>query len=581
MASRRSNGGGPLAPQAGTMLRPDRVPRSLIDAEIRRRQALGDAMAAKGRLEFRDFVAGYWRFVDPRPYLHNWHIEAKCEHLQACIDGQITKLIINEPPGYAKSLVASVLLQAFEWGPCGRPESRYLCVSHDAADEAPALRDAGKCRDLIQTPAYQAEWGPVFRLDANQNAKAFFKNDKHGYRISTGLAGASGARADRLIMDDLVKLDDATPNALKRAINTYEAKLRSRQVDEGSFELLIMQRLAEGDPTDYFLKQDGWVHLRLPAFFEKDHRCRVFLQGALFFEDPRTIEGQPLHPLLTKAIAEAQAQARVRPDLYAGQQQQRPAPLEGGIVKWFKHWDRLPHTFDDYLITVDCAFKDQEQNSYVVLQAWGLRDATAYLLDQIRAHLDLPKTIEAVVVMCARHPLARAKWVEAKANGVGVVQMLKNRMPGILSTDDDEDCLKPFVSGSKEAKISACAPYFQAGNVLLPPLDTLAWWPDTEAGKPWVPDYIHELRTFPNSAYDDQVDATALGVWKLLWQFEAHVGAEIMAPDPGNKGLIGDVFDRVYGEHERAGLAAMEQDAFGRNGSSSLADMARGAFGGW
>jgi predicted phage terminase large subunit-like protein len=50
---------------------------------------------------------------------------------------------------------------------------------------------------------------------------------------------------------------------------------------------------------------------------------------------------------------------------------------------------------------------------------------------------------------------------------------------------------------SKEARLLAQAPKFEAGQVLLP----------REA--PWLAEYVAELLAFPNGAHDDQVDSTS------------------------------------------------------------------------
>ena len=65
---------------------------------------------------FREFIPLAWETVEPaRPFLSNWHIDAIADHLQAVADGQITKLVINIPPGHAKSLLVSVLWPACRW----------------------------------------------------------------------------------------------------------------------------------------------------------------------------------------------------------------------------------------------------------------------------------------------------------------------------------------------------------------------------------------------------------------------------------------------------------------------------------
>ena len=556
-------------------------PLSAIDQELRRRAQAGadtvarQELAAKPRIAFRNFLPGAWPHIDPKPFLPNWHLAAQCDLLQMVSDGKISKLIINEPPGLGKSKVTSVCWPAWEWA-SGHPEKRFLVISYGGGDEAPAVRDGQQMRQLILTPWYQSEFASSFSLQDDQNTKTFFRNDKLGYRLSVGLdGGIPGARADRILIDDPSKPEDIySQTALRKPIDLWESTIRHRIVDEGSSVVLVMHRIHDDDLTGYFLKQDGWVHLRLPQFYEAKHKCQIYLHEKLVFQDPRETEGQPLHPLMTLAVRDAQNQLDTRPDIASGQQQQRPVPLEGTTIKaaWLRRWDKLPDAWDDYIITVDCAFKAAEHNSFVVMQAWGLRFTTAYLLDQWREHLDLPSTSDALTQFCAKHPDARGKFVEAKANGVGVVQMLKNKIPGLMTTDDDEDVLKPFCAGSKEAKLAAVADYYRAGNILIPVDDVI-----DRLGKRWVPDHVYELTTFPmaSGGHDDQVDAAAMAVWKLLHTIDLHVSvAVMMGEDPGNVGLVAGVFDSAYGT---GGIGSLSRDAFG--GGTGLGATLRGAFG--
>lgn len=557
------------------------TPRAIAERELARRAALGDVAAGTllektgAHLPFRQFIPAAWPVVEGvRKYLPNWHIDAKAEHLQAVSDGQISKLVINEPPGLAKSLVASVMWNAWQWGPYGKPETRFLCLSYGGDDAAPANRDAERCRDLIGSRWYQQEWGPVFQLSLTQNAKDFYANNRKGYRVSGGMEGKpSGQRADVVLIDDPTKLDEDSLQMILRPSDVYERALMHRAVDEGAAFVLIMQRLHPDDLAGYFLKQDGWVHLNLPMFYEADRKCRVFLGERLFFEDPRTVEGTPLHPRMTVAVENARKQARNRPDIYEGQQQQRPIAKKGHVVTRIDRYDSWPDHWDEIIITVDCAFKAEEDNSFVVFQKWARRHAHAYLLDQVREHMELPETVESLAEFATRAPLATAKYVEAKANGIGVVQTLRNKVPGLMTTDDDPDVLKLFCAGSKEAKVQSVAPYFQAGNVLIPSADWLARHGLTD----WTPEYVDELTKFPKSRYNDQADATAMAVWRLLHTFEAQVPASfILQVDEGNTGPIAGTFDTAYAHTESVGQD-LARDAFAR--PSGIGGMWRGAYG--
>lgn len=53
----------------------------------------------------KKFVKLMWKFVEPaRDFVDGWHIDAICEHLEAVTSGQITRLLINVPPGFCKAI---------------------------------------------------------------------------------------------------------------------------------------------------------------------------------------------------------------------------------------------------------------------------------------------------------------------------------------------------------------------------------------------------------------------------------------------------------------------------------------------
>ncbi len=77
-----------------------------------------------------DFTAAAWRFVEPKAFQSNWHIDAICEHLDAVADWQIQHgLLINMPPRHMKSLGANVFFPAWVWAqdpnPDGDPKNTF------------------------------------------------------------------------------------------------------------------------------------------------------------------------------------------------------------------------------------------------------------------------------------------------------------------------------------------------------------------------------------------------------------------------------------------------------------------------
>ena len=104
----------------------------------------------------KGFVREAWHVVEPQAlYVPGWHIDAICAHLEAVTHGQITRLLVNVPPGSAKSLLVSVLWPAWEWGPAGLPSLRYLATAYN---EQPVKRDTRKMRDLVESEWFQTLW---------------------------------------------------------------------------------------------------------------------------------------------------------------------------------------------------------------------------------------------------------------------------------------------------------------------------------------------------------------------------------------------------------------------------------------
>src|ERR1019366_8927211 len=133
----------------------------------------------KARRSFREFVEQAWHVLEPTtPFVPGMHVDAICTHLQAVIEGQIQNLIINVPPSHAKSLLTAVLLPAWAW--IDRPAIRWMFATYKAEL---TVRDAVKCRRLIESDWYSSRWGDRFHLREDQNEKTRYENDKTGYRV--------------------------------------------------------------------------------------------------------------------------------------------------------------------------------------------------------------------------------------------------------------------------------------------------------------------------------------------------------------------------------------------------------------
>src|SRR6056297_219151 len=283
-----------------------------------------------------EFVRQAWPVLEPgNPYIHGWHVDALCEHLEAVTSGEIKRLLINIPPGTMKSMLTCVFWPAWEWGPKGLANNRFIGASYE---ESLATRDNRRMRHLVQSEWFQSLW-PV-SLIGDQNAKTYFENDKTGWRQSCPVKSMTGKRGDRVLWDDPHSVESSLSDAHRQtALRVFQETLPTRlNHPDRSAIVIIMQRLHERDVAGYILGEGlPYEHLCLPMEFEPERRCTT----SIGFSDPRTKPDELLFPerFPDSVVSEYKGDgdsAGMGEYAYAGQMQQRPAPRTGGFFDWEK-----------------------------------------------------------------------------------------------------------------------------------------------------------------------------------------------------------------------------------------------------
>jgi predicted phage terminase large subunit-like protein len=467
-------------------------------------------MAELAGRSLREFIPQAWPILEPStPYLHNWHIDAIAEHLEAVSLGQMTRLIVNIPPRYMKSITVNVMWPVWEW--IRAPHIRHISASYSQSLSTKHNLDR---RTIIQSPWYQRHWSGAYQLAGDHNLKTEFVNDRRGHMIATSVGGTStGKGGDRLIVDDPLNPKEAASDAFRVAANTWFDQTFYSRLDNkktGAI-VVVMQRLHEQDLTGHLLaKESGWTHLCLPA--EAPRRTVITLP--ISGREITRPEGDILWPEREGPKELAETKRNLGSYGYAGQYEQNPAPAEGGILKrhWWRFWchpgqklppvevkqpngeialvhaRELPTEFDEMLQSWDMTFKDTDGSDFVAGQVWGRRWADKFLLDQVWDRLDFVATCEALIRLSGRWPKAFAKLVEDKANGPAVISTLRHKVPGLIAVNPE---------GGKMARASAVSPEIEAGNVYLPHPHIA----------PWVEAFIGLCAAFPNAANDDPVDS--------------------------------------------------------------------------
>jgi predicted phage terminase large subunit-like protein len=439
------------------------------------------------RHDFASFAARCFHDLNPQAELAmNWHLEVIAAKLTAVREGKIRRLIINLPPRHLKSLMASTAFPAWCLG--HDPSAPILCVSY-AQDLADKL--ARDCRSIMTSPWYRQ----IFRarLAPHRQAVQEFITTRQGYRLATSTGGVlTGRGADIILIDDPLKPEEALSDAQRKAANEwFDHTLYSRQNDKRHGAIvIIMQRLHEDDLVGHVLAQEPWEVLSFPAIAEADevHRIETVWGPRCF----RRRHGEALHPdreplgtldCIRRTIGEYN---------FAGQYQQSPSPLGGGLVKaeWFKRYreDERPERVERIVQSWDTANKATELSDFSVCTTWGIKGKDLFLLGLFRRRLEYPALTRAVREQQTQFD-ARVVLIEDKASGTQLIQeLIADGCHGVTRYEPKCD---------KIMRLHAQTGVIENGFVFIPET------------APWLAEYLHELTVFPKGKHDDQVDSTA------------------------------------------------------------------------
>lgn len=479
--------------------------------------------AEKALRSLRDYIKQAWPIIEPATeYLDNWHIGAIAEYLEAVTVGQIRFLVINMPPRLMKSTSVTIMWPTWVW--LREPSTEWLFTSYASSL---AIDHSLKRRIIIESHWYQSRWGHLYKMASDQNQKSQFNNDKAGSMAAMGLAGpAQGKNANYLVVDDPHDAKDAQSDLSRESdLQNFKLKFATRLNNKKKDKIVVvMQRLHEQDLSG-FCKDLGYEMLVLPSIAEG----RTVITLPISKREIVRESGELLWPEREGKEELDQALLTLGSYGFAGQHQQRPSPLGGGILKryWWRFWYYkdsplppvrtlladgtihehgmmpLPERFDEVLQSWDMTFKDTKTSDYVAGQVWARLLANRFLLDQVLDRMDMPATVQALLNLSAEWPQATAKLVEDKANGPAVLATLRGKVSGLIAVEP---------KGGKIARVNAIAPVIEAGNVYLPHPQIA----------PWVSEFIEWCAQFPFGKFDDPIDTMSQALARWLGRQEVR-----------------------------------------------------------
>ena len=412
------------------------------------------------------------------------HHELLIEKLDDVTEGRCDRLMVQMPPGSAKSTYGSILFPAYFL-------SRHKTAQIIATAHTASLADYFG-RHVRKAIAEHGEWLGV-TLAKESRASAKFTLEEGGEYFPAGVRGPiTGRRADLIIIDDPVKSwAEAESRASRDALyDWYRAELSAR-LKPGGRLVLIMTRWHEDDLAGRLMAGDpAWENLRLPAIAESgDAMGRAV--------------GEVLWPEWQDGAAVLRRRQEVGERAFSAMYQQRPRPPDAALfkVEAIRILAQAPEVLRtvrawDLAATLPGAGRNPD---YTVGLKLGLvAGGDLMVLDVIRFQ-GSPAQVEARI-----HAAAKADGVgtivalpqDPGQAGAAQVAMLKRSLSGYQVVSSPE-------TGAKVLRAMPAATQVDGGKVAL-------------LAAPWNENFISEIREFPDSAKDDQVDAFARAVNTLV-----------------------------------------------------------------
>lgn len=448
----------------------------------------------------RRTMADFALYTDSR-YQMNWHHRLLCSYLDDFVAQKRTRVMVFMPPRHGKSELVSRKLPSYILGK--NPNANIIASSYSADLAQLMNRDVQR---IIDSDAYgkvfpnTSLYGKNIRSTAQgsylRNSDIFeIVNYRGSYRGAGVGGGITGMGGHYIIIDDPIKNKEDAKSATMRdkLWDWYTSTLYTRKEGHGNI-LITLTRWHEDDLAGRLLelakrdsRADQWDILMLPAICEDEGRHP---------SDKRQV-GDALWRGKYDEEELAATKANVGIYDWTAMFQQRPQPADGTILKreWMsKRYRELPANAQT-IQTWDLPFKNSEASAKCAGLVMARKGAEIFIIDCINEKMDFTTSVAAIKNMTAKHPKARAKVIEDKANGPAIINFLQKDIPGMV----------PFSPrGSKEDRALSIAPYFEAGNVYFP------------EGVSWVAELIDDLVRFPGGLYKDTVDATVQGILYLM-----------------------------------------------------------------
>jgi len=438
---------------------------------------------ASAKVHFLSFAPLVWPGFREGP-----HHAIMAEAFDRVASGTLKRLIINVPPRFGKSQLASWLLPAWLLG--RNPASKIITATHTAEF---SHRFGRMVRNLIQNADYQKIF-PAVSLRPDSKAAGRWDVTGGGEYFAVGVGGGvTGRGADLLIIDDAHSEEAGmvgSPDYFNNVFEWYTSGPRQRLQPGGSI-VIVMTRWHKLDLTGQILRaakaregSDQWEVIQLPAILPN---------------------GESLWPWFWPVKELERLKAELPVTKWEAQYQQNPVSEAGALVKreWWNLWEdsKNPPKCTYVIQSWDTSYSKHDKADFSCCTTWGvfyqpdekgLDRANIILLDCLNERIEFPELKKRALQLFQLYK-PDSVIIESKAAGAPLAQEL--RAMGIpLQT------YSPQRGNDKITRVNSISDIFASG---------LVWAPKTR----WAEEAIEQFASFPSGEHDDIVDA---GTYALM-----------------------------------------------------------------
>jgi phage terminase large subunit-like protein len=414
--------------------------------------------------------------LDNDPY-----VEHCCHIASEFAAGNRTRVIVNMPPGFAKTTIFSICMIA--WLFAHDPRLRIMVVAHDAALAREIL---AAVRKIMKSEEYRRIYDT--RIAKGYDTTENLQTTQGGRLFACSIEGGiTGRRVDVVIVDDALAIKHAGKLSRVQKVNhNFDKEIVTRLADPTNGRIIIvMHRLHKEDLTAHLMKQRGWDLIVHPLIAV---RSREYRFGGLIWCRKK---GDQLRAGLytKKRLRELMEEDGAPSSRHLYQQGTGPDTNFNLIAKHFPLVDtrQLPKDLP-VVFSIDTSQKegpDCSRNVILVMVRFGSIDI---VLDEFCARTDYMGLYRAFQELAADfHP--SAVIIEHASNGSALISQLQDEaIFQIIPVNPN---------GTKSKRLRPHLGRIRRGHVRLP------------KGAEWFGAFVGEFEDFPDGG-SDRVDALTM-----------------------------------------------------------------------